>query len=75
MPKITPNLWFDLEAEEAASFYVSVFPNSRIVYITHYTEASRRGELHPPALSEPDVTVSRHPAPIIRRAGVAAVGQ
>jgi hypothetical protein len=28
--------------------------------------ASSRGESHPPALSEPDVTVSRHPAPIIR---------
>ena len=40
--KITPSLWFDLEAEEAASFYVSVFPNSRIVYITHYTEGSPR---------------------------------
>ncbi len=25
MPKITPNLWFDTEAEEAAAFYVSVF--------------------------------------------------
>ena len=30
MPKITPNLWFDTEAEEAAEFYTSVFPNSRI---------------------------------------------
>ncbi len=40
--KIIPNLWFDTEAEEAANFYVSVFPNSRIVEITHYTEAGPR---------------------------------
>ena len=41
-PKIIPNLWFDTEAEEAAEFYVSVFDNSRIVGITHYTEAGPR---------------------------------
>ena len=40
--KITPNLWFDTEAEEAAEFYMSVFPNSRIVNVTHYTEAAPR---------------------------------
>ncbi|MGH3496212.1 MAG: VOC family protein [Nocardioidaceae bacterium] len=39
---ITPNLWFDTEAEEAAAFYVSVFDNSRIVNVTHYTEAGPR---------------------------------
>jgi predicted 3-demethylubiquinone-9 3-methyltransferase (glyoxalase superfamily) len=38
MQKITPFLWFDKEAEEAAKFYVSVFRNSRIVSVTHYTE-------------------------------------
>ena len=38
--KITPNLWFDREAEEAADFYTSVFPDSRIVDITHYPEGS-----------------------------------
>ena len=38
--KITPNLWFDGNAEEAAEFYVSVFPNSRIVDKTHYTDAA-----------------------------------
>jgi predicted 3-demethylubiquinone-9 3-methyltransferase (glyoxalase superfamily) len=42
MPKITPNLWFDTEAEEAASFYVSVFANSRIVHVARYTEAGPR---------------------------------
>ena len=40
--KITPNLWFDTEAEEAAAFYISVFENSRIVNVTLYTEAGPR---------------------------------
>ncbi len=40
--KITPNLWFDTEAEDAATFYTSVFENSRIVNVTHYTEAGPR---------------------------------
>jgi predicted 3-demethylubiquinone-9 3-methyltransferase (glyoxalase superfamily) len=30
MPKITPHLWFDKEATEAANFYVSTFPNSKV---------------------------------------------
>ena len=42
MPKITPFLWFDNEAEEAAKFYTSVFPNSRITNVSHYTEAGPR---------------------------------
>ena len=42
MPRITPNLWFDLESEEAAAFYVGIFPNSRITNISHYTEAGPR---------------------------------
>jgi predicted 3-demethylubiquinone-9 3-methyltransferase (glyoxalase superfamily) len=40
--KITPNLWFDTEAEEAADFYTSVFKDSRIVSRTHYTEGAPR---------------------------------
>jgi predicted 3-demethylubiquinone-9 3-methyltransferase (glyoxalase superfamily) len=40
--KLTPNLWFDTEAEDAADFYVSVFENSRIVGKTHYTESGPR---------------------------------
>jgi predicted 3-demethylubiquinone-9 3-methyltransferase (glyoxalase superfamily) len=36
MPKITPNLWFDSEGLEAAEFYVSLFPNSKIANITYY---------------------------------------
>jgi predicted 3-demethylubiquinone-9 3-methyltransferase (glyoxalase superfamily) len=41
-PKIVPNLWFDTNAEEAASFYVGLFPNSRVVNVTHYTDAGPR---------------------------------
>jgi predicted 3-demethylubiquinone-9 3-methyltransferase (glyoxalase superfamily) len=37
MQKITPFLWFDNQAEEAANFYVSVFKNSKVKQITHYT--------------------------------------
>jgi predicted 3-demethylubiquinone-9 3-methyltransferase (glyoxalase superfamily) len=42
MPKITPFLWFDDQAEEAARFYVSLFDNSRISRITRYGEAGPR---------------------------------
>jgi predicted 3-demethylubiquinone-9 3-methyltransferase (glyoxalase superfamily) len=42
MPSITPNLWFDTQGEEAAEFYVSVFPNSKITAVTHYGEAGPR---------------------------------
>jgi len=34
MKKITPFLWFDTEAEEAMNFYVSIFPNSRVLSVT-----------------------------------------
>lgn len=37
--RITPFLWFDQQAEEAATFYASVFPNSRIVKILRFTGA------------------------------------
>jgi predicted 3-demethylubiquinone-9 3-methyltransferase (glyoxalase superfamily) len=36
MPKITPFLWFDTQAEEAANFYCSIFPNSKIGKVTRY---------------------------------------
>ena len=39
MQKITPFLWFDTKAEEAAQFYVSVFKNSRILTVTRYGDA------------------------------------
>jgi predicted 3-demethylubiquinone-9 3-methyltransferase (glyoxalase superfamily) len=39
MGKITPFLWFDTQAEEAARFYASVFRNSKVGTISHYGEA------------------------------------
>lgn len=39
MQRITPNLWFDDQAEEAARFYTAVFKNSRINTIAHYGSA------------------------------------
>jgi len=42
MRKITPCLWFDTEAEEAANFYTAVFENSRILGVSHYGEAGPR---------------------------------
>ncbi len=39
MQKITPCLWFDSNAEEAANFYISVFKNSQIGKISRYAEA------------------------------------
>ena len=39
MPKITPFLWFDTQAEEAANYYVSIFKNSKVREITRYGEA------------------------------------
>lgn len=38
MPKITPFLWFDTQAEAAANFYVSIFNNSKVVNISRYGE-------------------------------------
>jgi predicted 3-demethylubiquinone-9 3-methyltransferase (glyoxalase superfamily) len=38
--KITPNLWFDGNAEEAAAFYVDVFADGKIGHIAHYPENS-----------------------------------
>lgn len=42
--KITPCLWFDNQAEEAANFYVGIFKNSRITEISRYGEAGH--EIH-----------------------------
>ena len=42
MPRIIPNLWFDDQALEAAEFYCSVFPNSRITNISYYGEGGMR---------------------------------
>ena len=42
MPKLNPCLWFDTQGEEAAKFYTSVFPNSRILNVAYYGEAGPR---------------------------------
>jgi predicted 3-demethylubiquinone-9 3-methyltransferase (glyoxalase superfamily) len=44
MQKLTPCLWFDTEGEEAATFYTSVFPNSKILEAAHYGSAGPRTE-------------------------------
>jgi len=38
--RITPFLWFDKDAEDAANFYVSVFPNAKIGSVSRYGEAA-----------------------------------
>ena len=42
MQKITPFLWFDGNAEEAAKFYTSIFKNSKIGRILHYDEETAK---------------------------------
>lgn len=42
--RIRPCLWFDEKGEEAARFYTGIFPNSRIVRITRYSDAGQ--EIH-----------------------------
>ena len=42
MNGITPCLWFDTQGEDAANFYVSLFPNSRIVSVDRYGDAGPR---------------------------------
>ena len=42
--QLTPCLWFDDRGEEAANFYASVFPNSRILEVTRYGSAGPRPE-------------------------------
>ena len=44
MRKITPCLWFDSNAEEAANFYTSIFTNSKITNVSRYGEAGH--EIH-----------------------------
>jgi predicted 3-demethylubiquinone-9 3-methyltransferase (glyoxalase superfamily) len=42
MGKVTPCLWFDTEAEDAAALYVSLFKNARIGTVSHYGEGAPR---------------------------------
>jgi predicted 3-demethylubiquinone-9 3-methyltransferase (glyoxalase superfamily) len=46
--RIAPCLWFDDQAEEAARYYTSIFKNSKIGKISHYTEAGREVHGRPP---------------------------
>lgn len=46
--KVIPCLWFDSQAEQAANFYVSIFPNSKIVRIERYPEAGTEVHGKPP---------------------------
>src|ERR671927_697590 len=45
--KITPFMWFDDNAEEAAKFYTYIFKNSRVLYITHYGESAAEASGRP----------------------------
>jgi predicted 3-demethylubiquinone-9 3-methyltransferase (glyoxalase superfamily) len=47
MQKITPFLWFDHQAEEAAKFYTSVFKNSKVGKILRYDEAAAKASGRP----------------------------
>ncbi len=45
MPKITPFLWYNNQAEEAARFYTSVFKNSRIIEVQHFEGPDPAGKV------------------------------
>jgi predicted 3-demethylubiquinone-9 3-methyltransferase (glyoxalase superfamily) len=45
--KTAPCLWFDTQAEEAARFYCSVFPNSKIDSISHYSKEGKESHGRP----------------------------
>ena len=47
MRKITPCLWFDNQAEEAANFYISIFKNSKIMSVARYGEAGAEASGRP----------------------------
>jgi predicted 3-demethylubiquinone-9 3-methyltransferase (glyoxalase superfamily) len=47
MQKITPFLWFDNQAEEAAEFYTSLFPNSKILSVARYDKAGAEASGRP----------------------------
>ena len=47
LQRITPFLWFDHRAEEAASTYVSIFPNSRILGTSRYPEEAAQAADRP----------------------------
>src|SRR5215204_3218468 len=45
---ITPCLWFDRQAEDAVKYYTSIFKNSKLGQISHYTEAGQETHKMPP---------------------------
>jgi predicted 3-demethylubiquinone-9 3-methyltransferase (glyoxalase superfamily) len=47
MQKITPFLWFDNQAEEAANFYASIFKNSKVGHVARYDEAGAKASGRP----------------------------
>src|SRR5215469_13773669 len=47
LQKITPFLWFDHDAEEAASFYTSIFKNSKIIDTAHYGKSAAEASGRP----------------------------
>jgi predicted 3-demethylubiquinone-9 3-methyltransferase (glyoxalase superfamily) len=47
MPKITPFLWFDDQAEEAVKFYTSIFKNSKLLKTARYDEAAEKAAGRP----------------------------
>jgi predicted 3-demethylubiquinone-9 3-methyltransferase (glyoxalase superfamily) len=50
--KITPFLWFDNQAEEAANFYASIFKKSNIVKVAHHGEAYAEVSGRPKGIGE-----------------------
>ena len=67
--KITPCLWFNTEAEEAAKFYCSVFKDSKLGKISRYTEAGREVH-HKPAGSVMVVEFEIRDKPSLRSTAV-----
>lgn len=43
MKAITPNLWFDGNAKEAVDFYISVFPDSKVLSTAYYPKSQEEG--------------------------------
>lgn len=60
--KITPNLWFDTQAEEAANFYVSIFKNAKLGSVSRYDKASAEvsGQLEGSAMTIPFELEGQH---------------
>ncbi|MGH8779030.1 VOC family protein [Paraburkholderia sp.] len=56
--KITPFLWYSTEAEEAATFYTSVFPDSRIVRVTEIPSAGAVGLVEFVLFGQPFIAMS-----------------